>query len=279
MSNEVKCSVQIPDVIGLEKEVLTVGRHFYLNCQGSWDSAFDFSKAFVVLDENNKNTIKVFKIEARNTNTLDVDLVLYIAGEIKTSNFKITDGVHEIDLGAQQFKVKTVLEQKNEKPQEPFGYIVSELNWPWQYTAAAVTVFVFIIAAIIAFFLNQIKWRGRLDRLKNFDSALSPDSQFYKEIRKAEKKDFLMFDLEKICKTYILRSYKVPAFELSNRQIISYIKKTNPRLKNERRQIFNLFKDIDFLKKESDFEKRKKFVEQSYRLIDHTEELKRRGLL
>ena len=136
MLNEVRCSTQIPDVTGLEKDVLSVGRHFYLNCEGTWNREFDFSKASIALDEKNKNTIKVFKIESRNANLFQVDIVLYMAGDIKTSNVKISDGIHEIDLGAQAFKIKSVLEAKSEKPPPPFGYIISQLNWPWQYSAA-----------------------------------------------------------------------------------------------------------------------------------------------
>jgi hypothetical protein len=279
MLNEVKCSTQIPDVVGLEKETLTVGRHFYLNCEGTWDREFDFSKAFVVLDESTKNTIKVFKIEARNANTFDVDLVLYVAGDIRTTQFKISDGQKEIDLGAQTFKVKSVLPQQTEKPPEPYGYALSQLTWPWQYSAAVLVVFLLILASILLTIAYKMKWRGRMDRLKNYDSPLAADSQFYKEIRKAEKNEFPISELERICKVYILRSYRAPVFELSLRQTISFIKKTHPRLKMERRQIYLLLKDIDVLKKQSDFEKRKKFVEQCYRLIDQTEDLKQRGQL
>lgn len=282
MLSEARCSIQIPEVIGLEKDVLTVGRHFYLNCEGadgSWDRAFDFSKAFVVLDDKNKNTMKVFKIEARNANSFDVNIILYVTGELKISNFKISDGTHDIDLGAQTFKVKSVLEAKTEKPPEPFGYIISHLEWPWQYSAAALIFFVLSMALVIFIFLNKMKWRGRFERLKQHDSPLLPDSQFYKEIRKSEKKEFLILDLEKILKLYILRRYRVPIFELSNRQTIILIKKTYPRLKNERRQIFNLFKDMEALKKTNTFDQRKKFVEHCYRFVEVTEDLKQRGVL
>jgi hypothetical protein len=279
MLNEVKCSIQIPEVVGLEKETLTVGRHFYLNCEGTWDRDFDFSKAFVVLDESTKNTIKVFKIEARNTNTFDVDLVLYVAGDIQTTQFKMTDGEKTIDLGAQNFKVKSVLPEQKEKPPEPYGYALSQLSWPWQYSAAVLVVFLFVLASVLLTIAYKVKWRGRIDRLKNHDSPLSADSQFYKEIRKAEKNEFPISELERISKTYILRSYRVPVFELSLRQTISFIKKIHPRLKAERRQIYLLLIDIDVLKKQSDFEKRKKFVDQCYRLIDQTEDLRQRGLL
>ncbi len=279
MLNEVRCSTHIPDVVGLEKETLTVGRHFIINCEGTWDRTFDFSKAFVVVDENNKNTMKVFKIEARNANSFDVDTVLYIAGDIKTTNFKISDGVQVIDLGPQNFKIKSVIEQKGEKPPEPFGYVISQLQWPWQYSAAALLVFILVCAGIIIYFMNKLTWRNRIERLKNHDSPISPDSQFYKEIRKTEKKDFPMDDLEKICKVYLLRSYRTPIFELSHRQTISFIKKKYPRLKNERRLIFNLLKDVVVLKKDSDLDKRKKFVEQAYRVVDLTEDLKSGGQL
>jgi hypothetical protein len=278
MLNDIKCSIQIPDVPGLEKDALTVGRHFYLSCDGTWDKSFDFSKAFVAVDESNKNTIKIFKIEARNANSFDVDLILYVAGELKTTNFKITDGKTEIDLGSQDFKVKSVIE-KTEKPPEPFGYVVSSLQWPWQYSAGILLFFILTIGCVIAFFMNKLKWRDRIERLKNFDSPLPADSQFYKELRKSEKKDYPMSELERLSKVYILRSYKVPIFELSSRAVIGYIKKTKPRLKSERRLIFNLLKDIDLLKKNDNFEKRKKFVDQMYRFVDLTEDQKQRGHL
>ncbi len=206
MSSEVNCTIQIPEIKGLEKDTLTVGRHFYLNCEGTWDKAFDFSKAFAIVDEKSKNTIKIFKIEARNANTFDVDIILYAAGELKTQNLKISDGATEIDLGAQTFKVKSVIESKTEKPPEPFGYMVSELNWPWEYTAAIVIFFIAAVGIILASLMNKMKWRGRIERLRQYDSAVSADSQFYKDVRRAEKKDFPIHDLEKSCKTYIFWS-------------------------------------------------------------------------
>ena len=284
--NQIHCKLQIPDVVGLEKDILTVGRHFYLNCEGLRDPAFDFSKATVMLDENSKNTIKVFKIEARNANSFDVDLVLYVAGELKSPSFKITDGSREIDLGAQDFKVKTVIEQAGkppEKPPEPFGYMISQLHWPWQYSAGLLLFFVLVLASVLAYFLNKMKWRGRIERLKNYDSPIQADSQFYKELRKIEKKDYPIFDLEKICKVYILRSFKIPVFELTHKQSISFLKSKLPRLKNERRLMYNLLKDLELLKNiknnDTDLEKRKKFIDQFYRFVDAVEDLKSRGQL
>ena len=130
-----------------------------------------------------------------------------------------------------------------------------------------------------AIFLNKLKWRGRFERLKQYDSALAADSQFYKEIRKSEKKEFPILEIEKILKLYILRQYRVPIFELSNQQTILLIKKKYPRIKNERRYIFNLFKDIEALKGNSDFNQRKKIIEHCYRFIDLTENLKQQGVL
>jgi hypothetical protein len=287
VQSTVRCTTEVPEVTGLEKDVLTVGRHFYLNCEGSWNREFDFSKAFAVVDENSKNTIHIFKIEARNANSFDVDLILYVTGEFKTQDFKISDGTHEIDLGPQMFKVKSVIDAKAEKPPEPHGYIVSNMNWPWQYSALGLLILISLASLAFIFIFNYRKWKGRFGRLRQYDSPQAADSQFYKDIRKLEKKDFPIDDLEKSIKLYLLRSYRIPLFEMTNKETISLLKKKYPRFKDERRMVFNLLKDLQILKnkeqsennKSLQLEQHKKFVDQCYRFVDCTEELKSKGLL
>ncbi len=291
MMSEVRCSQHIPEVAGLPAEQLTVGRHFVLSCEGTWDREFDFSKAQFVLNEQSQHILKVIKSEARTLNSFDVDATAYVAGQLQIPDLKMTDGVRSISLGPQQVKVETVLEQPKiqqqmqqteqggpQKP-EPYGYIWSQLSWPWIYSVTALILFLTIIGVLLFSFFRQLRWRRIMKSMDQYTSPVSADVQYYKEIRKLEKKEYPIDDIARAYKLYIVRRYEVPLFDVSQREAMTIFKKKWPRLKMERKQIFNSLKDLDLLHKKNDFEKRKKMVEQTYKLVDHTEELKVKGVI
>ena len=289
MMSEVRCSQHIPDVSGLPPEQLTVGRHFVLSCEGTWDREFDFSKAQFVLNEQSQHIVKVLKAEARTVNSFDVEATAYVAGQLQIPDLKITDGVRAVSLGPQQLKVETVLEQPKQQmpsteqggPQkpEPYGYIWSQLSWPWIYSLTALILLIVVVGTALFTFFRRMRWRRILKSMDQYTSPLSADVQYYKEVRRLEKKEYPIDDIARAYKLYIVRSYSVPLFEVSQREAMSILKEKWPRLKAERRQILNSLKDLDLLQKKNDFEKRKKMVEHTYKFVDHTEELKTKGAL
>lgn len=279
---EVKCTTVIPDVPDLKAQELTVGRHFILNCQGNWDKSFDFTKAQFVTDEQNKFTIKLFKAEARSTDSFDVDMTLYMAGKVQFPDMVISDGTLQVALGPQQFEVVSVLpkpDPKNPEPPKPFGFAIGMLHWPMAYTIIFAALVLAIIAQAIYLAARTQRWKQLKAVVDTFESAQEPDNQFYKTIRDLEKKDFPITEIEKASKVYILRRFSVPIFNLDLKETVAFIKKRHPQLKEQRRQVYNIVKDIELLAKEKELstEQKTKFIKRFYEFIARCETAHKAG--
>lgn len=279
---DVKCTTVIPDVPDLKAQELTVGRHFFLNCSGQWDKSFDFTKAQFVTDEHNKFVFKIFKAEARSTDAFDVDMTLYSAGEMKFPDMVISDGTLQISLGPQQFTVVSVLpppDPQKPEPPKPFGYAIGMLHWPMAYTIIFACLLLAVIAQAIYLAARTQRWKQLKAVVDTFESAQTPDNQFYKTIRELEKKDFPISEVEKASKVYILRRFSVPIFNLDLKETVAFIKKRHPQLKEQRRQVYNIVKDIELLAKEKELtlEQKTKFIKRFYEFIARCENAHRAG--
>lgn len=279
---DVKCATVIPDVPDLKAQELTVGRHFYLSCQGSYDKSFDFSKTQLITDEQNKYLIKVFKAEARSTDTFEVDMTLYAAGKVQFPDMVISDGSLQLSLGAQNFEVVSVLpkpDPKNPEQPKPFGFAVGMIHWPMAYFLIfAVFVFVIIAQAVMTALRAQ-RWKQLAHVVQSFETAQEPDNQFYKTIRDLEKKDYPIDEIERAVKIYILRRFHVPIFNLNLKETVAFIKKRHPQLKEQRRQVYNIVKDIEILSKEQGLsnEQKTKFIHRFYEFIARCENTQKAG--
>ncbi|MCM2353946.1 MAG: hypothetical protein NDI63_10060 [Pseudobdellovibrio sp.] len=279
---DVKCTTVIPDVPDLKAQELTVGRHFFLNCSGQWDKSFDFTKAQFVTDEQSKFIIKLFKAEARSTDSFDVDMTLYQAGKVQFPDMIITDGTLQVSLGPQQFEVVSVLpkpDPKNPEPPKPFGYAIGMLHWPMAYTIIFASLLLAVIAQAIYLAARTQRWKQLKAVVDTFESPQAPDNQFYKTIRDLEKKDYPITEIEKASKVYILRRFSVPIFNLDLRETVAFIKKRHPQLKEQRRQVYNIVKDIELLAKEKELstEQKTKFIKRFYEFIARCETAHKAG--
>lgn len=285
---DVKCTTNIPDVPDLKAQKLTVGRHFYLACEGNFDKTFDFTKAQFLTDENSKFISRLFKAEARSTESFDVDMTLYTAGKVQFPDMIITDGKIQISLGPQNFEVVSVLpkpdpakQQTGEKvePPKPFGYAVSQLHWPMAYTLIFAGLILAVIIQAILLAARTQRWKRLAEVVKAYDSVQTPDNQFYKTIRELEKKDFPIVDVEKAAKTYILRRFSVPIFNLTLSETVAFIKKRHPQLKEQRRQVYNIVKDIEILAKDPSIttDQKTKFIGRFYEFITRCEAVAKTG--
>lgn len=279
---DLNCTTVIPDVPNLKAQQLTVGRHFYLSCQGNWDKSFDFTKAQLISDEQTKYTFKLFKVEARSTDSFEVDLTLYATGQLQFPNMILTDGTLQLSLGPQKFEVTSVLpapDPKNPEPPKPFGFAIGQLHWPMAYTFVFAALVLAIIIQAIAVAARSQRWKRLAALVESFDSALDPDNQFYKVIREIEKKNYPITEIEKASKVYILRRFRVPIFDLNLKETVAFIKKHHPQLKEQRRQVFNIVKDIELLRQEKDLttEQKIKFIQRFYEFIAKCENTKKAG--
>src|SRR5437868_9607892 len=102
-----ECQTAVPEVEGLENNKMTVGRHVIASCKGDTSESFDFSKAAFKPDA--KYAIHLFKVESSSPDAFNMDFTLYKTGDVKLSDFVLTDGTNEIVLNANPVKVESVL--------------------------------------------------------------------------------------------------------------------------------------------------------------------------
>lgn len=278
--DQVTCRLDIPAVPGLEGSEITVGRHLLFSCEGSWDRSFDFANAQIKLEESNKYVIKVLKAEARNANSFDVDLTVYAAGDIKFPEMILIDGTREISLGQQQLSIKSVLQpqQQGQEQQKPFGFLFPlRLEWPALYFILAASAVVLFLVGLIYQLRRAARFARLIADLKQYESSVSADLQFYKSLRTAEKQNYPLDELEKSFRLYVLRVLEVPMFVLNQRQIIKFLRKRKPFLKTERQQVNVLlseFEEIKTNKKELSSSEKLELVHKLYRFVDRTQNIK-----
>lgn len=284
--DSVSCKIEIPEVKGLESHEMTVGRHAILNCDGNWDKAFDFSQAQFKVEASQKYIIKVLKAEARNANSFDLDLTTYVAGDLQIPDLILSDGTREISLGQQKITTKSVLKKPEngesgqaQEPQKPFGYILPlRLEWPNLYFILAAGAFVLFLTALIFQLRRAARYAKLIAELKDYNSTIEPDLQFYKNLRQLEKQNYPLPEIEKSFRLYVLRAFGVPMFVLNHRQVINFLKKRKPQFKTERQIIDKLLSEFDEIKKKDgnaiSKEDKQELIQKLYRFVDRTQNIK-----
>jgi hypothetical protein len=121
------------------------------------------------------------------------------------------------------------------------------------------------------------KMRRLMSELKNYDSAMDADSQFYKNLRLFEKQNYPMDLVEKQFRIYVIRKYQVPLFGLTLNQAVRFLKKRWPTLVNERRELKNILMDLKKMSEKPNPEETKAYLNKLYKFVDLTED-KFRGL-
>lgn len=290
MMTEVRCSTHIPDVPDLPQQELSVGRHFYLNCEGTWDRSFDFSKAQLAQIDYAAPILRLFKAEARDIQSFEVDLTLYQAGQVQIKDLVLTDGIRQLSLGPQSFQVASKIQKQTDpsadssqaqtqvpgQPQ-PFGYKYFDLQWPVVYTVLMAAAIVLVVLLSSLWIYRKNKMRQLIKRLKDYDSALDADTQFYREIRRLEKQSFPVQELKNVCLVYIIRAYQIPIYGLNHKQAIRFFKRHHPQHKDLRRQLYQMLTDLDIIVAKNQPAQTQQFVQNFYRFVDKTQEIKERG--
>ena len=283
-----QCQIDVPAVNGLKDQEITVGRHLILNCRGDWDKSFDFSKAkFEFADIKLHNMFKITKAEARDTTSFDIDMVSYVAGESKFEALIITDGVNRIPLGAQKFNVVSVLpkpeeqqlnEQGQPEPPKPFGYAVGEVSWPYVYIIFIFLIILSLVIIMVRRFQIRQKIKSYQSIVASYESAISPDNQFYKKMRTLEKSEYPLSDLDEAIKIYLMRAFQLPFLNLNTSVLFRLMIKKYPREKKIVKSIDLILKDLDLFKKSSHVttEQKTKLVNQFYAVMIQCEALRQK---
>lgn len=268
-----QCNVDIPKVSGLEDNQLTVGREFYLNCKGEWPKDLQIDKLKFAGDENMKYVLKVLGFEFRSPEEADIKVTSYVASKVQIPQLVITDGAKSVELGQVQFVVESVLEkqpkqaqgavpvpgqeQQKQEPYGPFGPATIPVPMLYWLVLLGSVLSVALIIALRAWRFNQR--REMLLRLKEHEVALSPLQEFHQSMRKLQRANPVFYgkectpeelhqgadELARMFKVYVSRRLHVPAFEWSERLIVSDIRRYHPAVYAEySKKIHALFSEF-----------------------------------
>lgn len=273
------CQVSIPEVAGLEANQLTVGRHLILHCKAYDVANFAFDKAVLKTDENTVNTYKLFKAVVDSDGKVNLDLTFYKAGVHQLKSLILTDGVSELSLSGSDVKFESVLKAKEDgKPQDPFGPIAPlAISTPIEYFIFVLLVLITAVT-VFAFRLRSLNYYKNLKlRLKKYQSPTSPDTEFYRTIRQAEKLDYPLQKVEDAFRLYVLRTYQLPMFDLTDQRIMRYFKRNFPEHKMARAQLNKLLGNFEVLRAKQNSEvsvdEKQELVKKLYRFVENSSEV------
>ncbi|MBC7372251.1 MAG: hypothetical protein H7326_11835 [Bdellovibrionaceae bacterium] len=254
----IQCKIDIPKVSGLDDGVLTVGREFYLNCEGEWPRTLVQEKLHFEAPPEQKYVLRLMKFEFRTPTQADLTVTSYIAGDVKIPNLILTDDTQKLELGPVDFQVKSVIKQ-GEKV-EAFGPIgPATIGIPFLYWILLLATIGIVIFAIVLRVWRASQRRAMLERLKQHDSALTPIQEFHGSMRKLQRANPVFYgkdatseelragieELARMFKVYISRRLSVPAFEWSERLILNDIRRYHAEIHAENsRKIHDLFTEF-----------------------------------
>lgn len=246
----IQCKVEIPGVLGLKENELTVGRDFLLVCEGEFPRDLKQESLHFIVPKENKYAIKLRGFEFRSSTIADIEVTSYTAGDIKTENLVLSDGTQEVALGPVAFQVQTVLEApqpqegQEAKPPEPYGPIgPMNIGIPHFYWVILLAV-IGVAAALIGSKIYRVMQRRRIvERLKEHDSAQTPILEFYASLRRLQRHSPVFFggeapqkdvhdcvvELQRMMLLYVTRKYKIPALEWSPRLVAKDFRKYHGR--------------------------------------------------
>ncbi len=275
----INCMMQIPEVLGQLSQQITVGRPFLLECKGIEITAdFDKKKIDVIIPEAMKYNLHLLKIETLEPGQVVLKMTSYVASEGKNLVFKLSDGNREVDLRLDQIKVESVLTPEQSKllseGQEvpPFGFITASLQWPMAITISSLVIVLLFFGGLFYAARKKRQLKKLFDQLKNYRSAIEPDSQIYRSIRKKETFGISIIELEEYFKIYLARKYEIPFVELGQKSSMNYFKKKYPYFKEEYQLIQHRFKDLNELQKMSDSEHVRNYIPKIYHTVDFIED-------
>ncbi len=243
------CKLDIPKIAGLEDGRLTVGREFFITCEGMIPKEIKIEKLHFNLDPKASiYQLKLLSFEFRNSSTADLRVTSYMTGTHTFQKLILTDDHLELDLGPQQIPVYSVLsEGEKAKLYGPLGPLELKIP-PIYYVGLGLVIFMFfLLIAIRIWFWRQKK--ARLEELRSYETTpLSPSQQAFQKVRKLKREyvfyhggyqgsraqdnqiteeqlQKVMAEIDQIFRLYLLRKFQIPGMSWSEVKFARAIKK------------------------------------------------------
>lgn len=240
------CSLKSSDPA---KVKMTVGDPLVMNCLGLIEKSFPENSVLEFKDPAGKYSLSIIKVIKSDTSEFTADVTSYKPGNYNGDGIFLVAGDMKAELKGLQWSYESILKEAEELQKEtvvptpekfgPFPFIgpvgIQYPIWFWVLLGL-------MISAVFFSLFKVIKKRNQKKRLieqalSGMGSALSPLQDFSKIQRQIftrlgnDQKDFdeSMQMIEKGFRSYLVRSYLVPAFDWSDIDVVREIKKTNPK--------------------------------------------------
>ncbi|AGH95101.1 hypothetical protein [Pseudobdellovibrio exovorus] len=274
------CLIEVPAVKGLEDNAVTVGRHVVFKCRMNAEAVPDLQSYYLKKPLPVPNSIRVFSVQQMDSDSFEVNLTFYQAGEYLPNQVILTDGVNELNMIGDSVKVASVIEASadGKSPEAYKSILPIGMGMPVLYWVLAAFVLISAVYLIWAYVTRINYYRQLKEGLKNYSSPLTPEDQFYKAMRMAEKKEFPLDEVERAFRVYVLRQYSLPMFELTDKRILRYFKHNFPRYKKVRQELqkilqeFETYRGLAQTDLNSDLNSKNIFIKKLYKFIQLAKE-------
>lgn len=263
------CSVNIPSIEKLNDNELSVGRPFYLLCEGIVDPALNKETSQLSLDD--PYSLKLLKVEKVTGSQVGLQVTSYRVASHELKNVRLSDGRTQYELNIPRFEVRSVMKEQVKQPFGPFGPFQLHMGLLFWLLIASV-IFVFTAAIVVAVLRAREK-SARLLKVKEFDYALSPKDQLFRDIRTL-KKNYLYVDVssgkngtvnttkayelfEKSFFVFLTREFLSLPFEWNLNKTFKFIKSSQKFSQDQQRElkiIINEIAKMRTLKKQNEIE-------------------------
>jgi hypothetical protein len=166
-------------------EKITVGSVWHLSCQGTTPLHPPLTLQYAADDQI--YSLVLLTTKELNQTSAEFDVTSYKPGKYSPPYLVLTDGTSAIKIQGLQWEVASVIppQAQTQQPPQPFPpYGPFILYLPWWYWATFAGLFLAILAALIAGFILRRRRRRRRELLKQLDSALTPDMELQRDLRR-----------------------------------------------------------------------------------------------
>lgn len=241
------CAVETFPVKNLPDNVLSVGRIFFLSCEGNVPTEFQLAKANLNIKEPLQ--LKLLSAQMRSPAHIDLKVVSYQVGVHELKEIQLSDGILSLPLNISQFEVKSVIKQNEPPPQAPFGpYGPFTLQLSILFWLLIAALILALTTGLVSFILKRRELKTRLVKVKEYDYALNPKDQFFRDMRTLKRayftkseanmklaNDSLVQAFELVEKSFFVlltREFLALPFEWSSAKTFKFIKR-NKRLSSK----------------------------------------------
>lgn len=212
---------------------LTVGAIFKIECT---TPSFTLNPSQLKLETPKPYQLKLLQSEVQPDGRIFLKVTSYQVGEIPPEGIILSDGVNKVSLTGIKGTVASVIDKNNppKGPYGPFGGFV--LSLPLFYLWAVLLVFGLSFLWMGFRFYRRWQKKRLIEGLKKHDSRLSPLTQLHMRFRQLERQRVLeqqkagevsnsalisqFVEMDEILRVYLIRQFKIPAQDWSDRLIL-----------------------------------------------------------